>query len=205
LSLIFCITATSSAFASSQENTQSAKGTYSSELRSAKGEVIGIQTITTQKKEDTSGVEVTVTENKQYKISPQSPNQKEYEKIYTDSQKTTVFKITKDKKFYINGTELSDKDLHKPVAITNKNDVMMRSLLGASEDTGGYGPVCNYSSSDWSWVLAEAASSFLPSVRADWLHNAAILVGNGLYTIGNYAGHKYFTFRTHGTDNPGAS
>ncbi|MDF2648773.1 MAG: polysaccharide biosynthesis protein GtrA [Paenibacillus sp.] len=56
-----------------------------------------------------------------------------------------------------------------------------------------------------SWLLAEAASSVMPSLRADWLHNAAILIGNGLYTIGNYLGHKYFTFRTHGMNNPRAS
>lgn len=56
-----------------------------------------------------------------------------------------------------------------------------------------------------SWLLAEAAGSFLPNLREEWLHNAAILVGNGIYTIGNYLGHKYFTFRTHVTENHGAS
>ncbi|PWK07002.1 GtrA family protein [Tumebacillus permanentifrigoris] len=28
-----------------------------------------------------------------------------------------------------------------------------------------------------------------------WLENAAVLVGAGLYTIANYVGHKFFTFR----------
>ncbi|TXK82546.1 GtrA family protein [Paenibacillus sp. N3.4] len=46
-----------------------------------------------------------------------------------------------------------------------------------------------------SYLLAEAAASLWPNVSAGWLHNAAILIGNGLYMIGNYAGHKYFTFR----------
>jgi len=44
-------------------------------------------------------------------------------------------------------------------------------------------------------VLAEAAGALLPGVSAKLLHNGAILVGNGLYVICNYAGHKYFTFR----------
>jgi putative flippase GtrA len=50
-----------------------------------------------------------------------------------------------------------------------------------------------------SLLLADAVSSLLPSLPANWLHNAAILLGNGIYTIGNYLGHKYFTFRTSGT------
>ncbi|MCD1259447.1 GtrA family protein [Paenibacillus athensensis] len=44
-------------------------------------------------------------------------------------------------------------------------------------------------------VLAKAAGALLPDVSAKLLHNGAILVGNGLYVICNYVGHKYFTFR----------
>lgn len=53
--------------------------------------------------------------------------------------------------------------------------------------------------------LAETAASLWPGMRADWLHNAAILIGNGLYTIGNYLGHKYFTFRANGPASNGVS
>ncbi|NEW07187.1 GtrA family protein [Paenibacillus sp. SYP-B3998] len=51
-----------------------------------------------------------------------------------------------------------------------------------------------------SWLLAGAMISLIPTLRSDLLHNAAILVGNGIYTISNYLGHKYFTFRTFGSD-----
>jgi putative flippase GtrA len=40
-----------------------------------------------------------------------------------------------------------------------------------------------------SWVL----DRFTDNPR--WMENAAVLVGAGLYTIANYLGHKYFTFR----------
>ncbi|CAN7305255.1 GtrA family protein [Paenibacillus sp. LjRoot56] len=56
-----------------------------------------------------------------------------------------------------------------------------------------------------SWLLAEAISSYLPNASTNWLHNGAILIGNGLYTIGNYIGHKYFTFRTHDSKKGRAS
>ncbi|MBD0379825.1 GtrA family protein [Paenibacillus sedimenti] len=46
-----------------------------------------------------------------------------------------------------------------------------------------------------SWQLADIISSLIPSLHTYWLHNAAILAGNGIYMIGNYLGHKYFTFR----------
>lgn len=51
-----------------------------------------------------------------------------------------------------------------------------------------------------SWGLASLAAALFPSIPETWLHNAAILAGNGLYTIGNYFGHKLFTFRTHGIE-----
>jgi len=35
----------------------------------------------------------------------------------------------------------------------------------------------------------------LPDVTPRFQHNVAILLGNGLYTIMNYFGHKYITFR----------
>ncbi|MEC0228087.1 GtrA family protein [Paenibacillus alba] len=56
-----------------------------------------------------------------------------------------------------------------------------------------------------SYLLVETVSPFMTSLSADWLHNAAILIGNGLYTIGNYLGHKFFTFRTHGTRDHGTT
>ncbi|UKS24859.1 GtrA family protein [Paenibacillus sp. HWE-109] len=56
-----------------------------------------------------------------------------------------------------------------------------------------------------SYLLAEAAGQLFPVISAEWRHNAAILVGNGLYTIGNYIGHKYFTFRTNETNVRGVS
>ncbi|OCT10963.1 hypothetical protein A8709_04470 [Paenibacillus pectinilyticus] len=65
--------------------------------------------------------------------------------------------------------------------------------------------ICYGFSYGFSYVLAEAAASHFPSIQSGWLHNAAILVGNGLYTIGNYAGHKYFTFRTHDSKKDRAS
>ncbi|UJF34351.1 GtrA family protein [Paenibacillus hexagrammi] len=54
----------------------------------------------------------------------------------------------------------------------------------------------------FSWFLAGTASRLLPGVGPTLLHNAAILVGNGLYTIGNYLGHKYFTFRSFASNAP---
>lgn len=57
--------------------------------------------------------------------------------------------------------------------------------------------VCYGVSYGISWLLAEAIGSYVTSASSAWLHNGAILVGNGLYTIGNYLGHKFFTFRTH--------
>jgi putative flippase GtrA len=54
-------------------------------------------------------------------------------------------------------------------------------------------------------LLSEAAGALWPDLQVNWLHNAAILVGNGLYTIGNYLGHKYFTFRANGRTTSGVS
>ncbi|PYI57575.1 polysaccharide biosynthesis protein GtrA [Paenibacillus flagellatus] len=39
-------------------------------------------------------------------------------------------------------------------------------------------------------------SALLPAFPESRIHDAAALLGTGLYTIANYAGHKYFTFRT---------
>ncbi|MBP1993891.1 GtrA family protein [Paenibacillus eucommiae] len=47
-----------------------------------------------------------------------------------------------------------------------------------------------------SLLLGNLWSSLFPSTNQTWVHNAAILFGNGMYTISNYLGHKYFTFRT---------
>ncbi|WNR43741.1 GtrA family protein [Paenibacillus roseipurpureus] len=56
--------------------------------------------------------------------------------------------------------------------------------------------VCYGFSYGASWLMAVAIGAYWPEAQPGWLHNGAILAGNGLYTIGNYAGHKYFTFRT---------
>ncbi|NOV00162.1 GtrA family protein [Paenibacillus sp. LMG 31457] len=56
-----------------------------------------------------------------------------------------------------------------------------------------------------SLLLVKAAASLWPDLPADLAHNTAILLGNGLYTIGNYLGHKYFTFRTNGLSGSGVS
>ncbi|MCZ8514227.1 GtrA family protein [Paenibacillus filicis] len=44
--------------------------------------------------------------------------------------------------------------------------------------------------------LAQACIRYFPQVPAGWLHNGAIFMGNVLYTISNYLGHKHFTFRS---------
>ena len=43
--------------------------------------------------------------------------------------------------------------------------------------------------------LASWLSPLLPAAADKLLSNGAILVGNGVYTISNYFGHKYVTFR----------
>jgi putative flippase GtrA len=62
--------------------------------------------------------------------------------------------------------------------------------------------VCYGISYSLSWLLTSTVSPLFPDWRADWLHNAAILAGSGFYTIGNYLGHKYFTFRSKHPGNP---
>jgi putative flippase GtrA len=47
-----------------------------------------------------------------------------------------------------------------------------------------------------SMLLGRAWSAIFPAFPTIWIHNGAILVGNGIYMISNYLGHKYFTFRT---------
>jgi len=50
----------------------------------------------------------------------------------------------------------------------------------------------SYGTSIWA---AQLALQLFPQAEPALLHNAAILAGSGLYTISNYFGHKYFTFR----------
>lgn len=45
------------------------------------------------------------------------------------------------------------------------------------------------------WLLA----AIFPGVTAKLAENLSALFGTGLYTITNYLGHKYFTFRPSGT------
>jgi putative flippase GtrA len=45
------------------------------------------------------------------------------------------------------------------------------------------------------WLLGKAWSFMFPAFPATWIHNGAILFGNGIYMVSNYLGHKYFTFR----------
>ncbi|MFE5320232.1 GtrA family protein [Paenibacillus sp. NPDC056579] len=57
----------------------------------------------------------------------------------------------------------------------------------------------SYGVSNW---LGQVVLRMLPHVKPVWVHNAAILVGSGLYTISNYFGHKYFTFRSRTAGSP---
>jgi putative flippase GtrA len=47
-----------------------------------------------------------------------------------------------------------------------------------------------------SLLLGFVWSVLFPSFHTVWIHNGAILFGNGIYMISNFLGHKYFTFRT---------
>src|SRR5690606_14500988 len=40
-----------------------------------------------------------------------------------------------------------------------------------------------------------ALVTIVPAFPEKWAQNAAVLFGTGLYTVTNYLGHKYFTFR----------
>lgn len=44
-------------------------------------------------------------------------------------------------------------------------------------------------------VAGNLLAAALPRFPADRVHDAATLLGTGLYTITNYLGHKYFSFR----------
>lgn len=57
----------------------------------------------------------------------------------------------------------------------------------------------SYGASMW---MAQMVLRIWPQAESVWLHNAAILAGNGLYTISNYLGHKYFTFRSRSAGSP---
>jgi putative flippase GtrA len=52
-----------------------------------------------------------------------------------------------------------------------------------------------------SMLLANLCSYLFPSASPALLHNGAILIGNGLYMISNYLGHRYFTFRASSVQN----
>jgi putative flippase GtrA len=47
-----------------------------------------------------------------------------------------------------------------------------------------------------SLLLGQAWLALFPAFPTNWVHNGAILFGNGIYMISNYLGHKYFTFRS---------
>lgn len=51
----------------------------------------------------------------------------------------------------------------------------------------------SYGCSLW---ISQSLYWLLPQASQKLVQNFAILLGNGLYTILNYLGHKYFTFRT---------
>ncbi|MNH93304.1 GtrA-like protein [compost metagenome] len=73
-----------------------------------------------------------------------------------------------------------------------------RSEVSISRSWWRFGLVillCYGASYGASMLLAQACSAWLPDINPVLLHNGAILVGNGFYTISNYLGHKYFTFR----------
>jgi putative flippase GtrA len=53
------------------------------------------------------------------------------------------------------------------------------------------------------WAGLQLASLLAPLFgpdHADRTHNAAILLGNGIYTLTGYAGHRFFTFREYKGD-----
>lgn len=52
--------------------------------------------------------------------------------------------------------------------------------------------VVSYGCSLW---ISQSLYWLLPQASQKLVQNFAILLGNGLYTILNYLGHKYFTFR----------
>jgi putative flippase GtrA len=45
-------------------------------------------------------------------------------------------------------------------------------------------------------LLGHIGTLIFPGFPAAWVHNGEILMGNGIYMISNYLGHKYFTFRS---------
>ncbi|MCR8645617.1 GtrA family protein [Paenibacillus sp. N1-5-1-14] len=50
----------------------------------------------------------------------------------------------------------------------------------------------SYGMSLW---LTQGLELIWPNISTSLFENAAILLGNGIYTILNYLGHRYFTFR----------
>jgi len=56
--------------------------------------------------------------------------------------------------------------------------------------------VCYFVSYGVSLMLSGMIPAVWPGATESWMHNAAILIGNGIYTVLNYVGHKYFTFRS---------
>jgi putative flippase GtrA len=44
------------------------------------------------------------------------------------------------------------------------------------------------------WIV-KWTSPYFPTLSQEFLDNAAVIVGSGLYTVSNYVGHRYFTFR----------
>ena len=49
------------------------------------------------------------------------------------------------------------------------------------------------------WIV-KWASPFFPELSRAFIDNAAVIVGSGLYTISNYLGHRYITFRIQSND-----
>jgi putative flippase GtrA len=45
-------------------------------------------------------------------------------------------------------------------------------------------------------LLGDMWTAFFPLTSPKWVNNGTILLGNGIYTVSNFLGHKYFTFRT---------
>jgi putative flippase GtrA len=58
--------------------------------------------------------------------------------------------------------------------------------------------VCYFASYGLALWLSDALNWLMPDISLRFQHNVAILLGTGLYTIMNYFGHKYFTFRRSG-------
>ncbi|WP_127580106.1 GtrA family protein [Paenibacillus koleovorans] len=58
--------------------------------------------------------------------------------------------------------------------------------------------VCYFGSYQLGIMLSHWGLGLIGVEGSKWAENVAILIGNGVYTITNYLGHRFFTFRVPG-------